>query len=238
MSRSALSGKSVVRRFVSAVAFTGALLVAAPAFAGEIKFGKEPLAVDGDGKLTDAGSKAAVEEIPSVPGDEEWVVHLWARLDKAGPGALNVEFYGKTPDGQRYLAYRHVENNFEGGKYVVLELDLEDGQGFNKNHTYTVEITQLDDKNRDVKLATGKLKLGWTPAPAEPEGKDDAGKEDEGEAEEEGDDASQDAHDTLGETPPPVESGKKKGCAIEPDTDAGALGVLVLLAAGFIRRRR
>ena len=238
MSRSALPGNSVVRRFVSAVAFTGALLVAAPVFAGEIKFGKEPLAVDGEGKLTDAGSKAAVTEVPSVPGDEEWVVHLWARLDKAGPGALNVEFYGKTPDGERYLAYRHVENDFEGGKYVNLELELEDGQGFNKNHTYNVEITQLDDKDRDVKLASGTLKLGWTPAPKEDEeAKDEAGKDEEGE--DEGDDAAQDAQDSLGnETPPPVESGKKKGCAIEPDADASALGVLVLFALGLTRRRR
>jgi MYXO-CTERM domain-containing protein len=239
MSRTSLSEKSRVRRFVSAVAFTGALLCAAPVFAGEIKFGKEALPVDGDGKITDAGTKAAVEEIPSQPGDEEWVVHLWARLDKSGPGALNVEFYGKQPNGEKYLAYRHVENDFEGGKYVNLELELEDGQGFNKNHTYTVEITQLDEKGRDTKLATGKLKLGWTPAPKEPDEKDEEGKddEDEGEEGEEGDDA-QDAQDTLGETPPPVESGKKKGCAIDPAVDASALGVLALFALGFTRRRR
>jgi MYXO-CTERM domain-containing protein len=238
MTRIAMPGKSVVRRFVATVAFTGALLFAAPAFAGEIKFGKEPLPVDGDGKLTDAGAKAAVEEIPSVPGDEEWVVHLWARLDKAGPGALNVEFYGKQPNGEKYLAYRHVENDFEGGKYVNLELELEDGQGFNKNHTYTVEITQLDEKGRDTKLATGKLKLGWTPPAKEDEGEDDEGKDDEGKDDEDGDDASQDEADTLGETPPPVESGKKKGCSVAPDANASALGVLALLALGFTRRQR
>jgi hypothetical protein len=231
---------SILRRFVPALAFAAALLAAPSVFAGEIKFGKEPLAVDGDGKITDAGAKAAIEEIPSVPGDEEWVVHIWARLDKAGPGALNVEFYGKTPDGQKYLAYRHVENDFEGGKYVSLELELEDGQGFNKGHSYTVEITQLDDKNRDVKLATGKLKLGYTPPPAEGkgEGKDEEGKDEAGE--DEGDDDAQDAQDSLGnEAPPPVESGKKKGCAIDPGSDAGALGGLVLVAlAGFSRRAR
>lgn len=237
-----MSRISIVGRFVPALALVGALLAAPSAFAGEIKFGKEPLAVDGDGKITDAGSKTAIEEIPSVPGDEEWVVHLWARLDKAGPGALNVEFYGKTPDGQKYLAYRHVEQDFEGGKYVSLELELEDGQGFNKGHSYTVEITQLDDKGRDIKLATGKLKLGYTPPPAEGKG-DEAGKDEEGKdeaGEEEGDDAAQDAQDTLGtETPPPVESGKKKGCAIDHGTDAGSLGGLVLVAlAGLARRRR
>jgi hypothetical protein len=236
-----MSRISIVRRFVPALALVGALLAAPSAFAGEIKFGKEPLAVDGDGKITDAGAKAAIEEIPSVPGDEEWIVHIWARLDKAGPGALNVEFYGKTPDGQKYLAYRHVENDFEGGKYVSLELELEDGQGFNKGHSYTVEITQLDDKGRDLKLATGKMKLGYTPPPAEgkgDEGKDDEGKDEAGE--EAGDDDAQDAQDSLGnETPPPVESGKKKGCAIDPGTDAGALGGLVLVAlAGFSRRAR
>lgn len=242
---------SIVRRFVTALVLAAAFLFAAPAFAGEIKFGKEKLAVDGEGKITDAGLKAAVEEIPSVPGNEEWVVHMWAKLEKAAPGALNIEFYGKTPDGQRYLAYRHAENDYEGGKYVSLELELEDGQGFNKNHTYSVEITQLDDKGRDFKLASGKLKLGYTPAPAEAddgkdeEGKDDDGKDDDGKAddgkadEDDGDD--QDAQDSLGNgTPPPVESGKKKGCSIEPDGPSGALGVLVLvaLATGARRRRR
>lgn len=234
--------RSIVRRFVPALVLAAAFLFAAPAFAGEIKFGKEKLAVDGEGKITDAGLKAAVEEIPSVPGDEEWVVHLWAKLEKAAPGALNIEFYGKTPDGQRYLAYRHAENDFEGGKYVSLELELEDGQGFNKNHTYSVEITQLDDKGRDFKLASGKLKLGYTPAPAEAdEGKDEEGKDEEGkdDADAEEDDGDQDAHDTLGnEAPPPVESGKKKGCAIEPDGESAALGVLVLVALGATVRRR
>ncbi|HET6586120.1 MAG TPA: hypothetical protein VFG69_21830, partial [Nannocystaceae bacterium] len=197
--------RPALRRLVPAVALAAAFLLASPAFAGEIKFGKDKLAVDGEGKLTAEGMKAAVEEIPSIPGDEEWIVHLWARLDKAAPGALNIEFYGKTPDGQKYLAYRHAENDFEGGKYVSLELELEDGQGFNKNHTYTVEITQLDDKGRDFKLATGKLKLGYTPPPAEADdGKDDDGKDDD---EDDGAD-DQDAHDTLGnEAPPPVESG-------------------------------
>ena len=89
-----MSRISIVGRFVPALALVGALLAAPSAFAGEIKFGKEPLAVDGDGKITDAGSKAAVEEIPSVPGDEEWTVHVWARLDKAGPGALMPSLRG------------------------------------------------------------------------------------------------------------------------------------------------
>jgi len=229
------------RRVAAVLCFGTVLLFAAPAFAGEIKFGKEPLAVDGQGNITDAGRKGAVEEIPSEPGDEEWTVHIWAKLDKPAPGALNVEFYDKTPDGKRYLAYRHVENDFEGGKYVHLELSLEGGQGFNKNHTYSVEITQLDDKGRDFKLATGKLKLGWTPAPAEPEGEDE-GKDEEGK-DEEGED-SQDAHDTLGAEgaaeggPPPVEPKKKKGCAVDPTAPSGAaLGVLVLLVLGAARRR-
>jgi len=229
---------------LATLAFAGALLFAGPAFAGEVKFGTAPLAVDGSGNLTAAGKSAAVAEVPSAPGDEEWIVHLWAKLDKGAPGPLYVEFYDKTPDGQTYLAFRHEHSDYEGEKYVSLELELEGGKGFNKNHTYKVELTQADAKGKDIKLASGSLKLGWTPAPKDPE----EGKETkEGKQPEESkDSAEQDALDTLvggeeGGGPPSTDpkGGKKnkKGCSVD-EAAYGVPGVLVLFALGFAGRRR
>lgn len=221
----------------SALALGLTLLVSSAAHAGEIKTGTAALAVDGDGKLTDAGRQAAKDEIPSQPGEEVWIVHLWAKLDKGAPGGLNIEFYGEQPDGKPYLAYSIAEEGYDGGKYLSVELELEGSKGFNKNKSYTIAITQQDDKGRDFKLATGKVKLGWTPAPKEPAG-EGGGEGDEPEA----DSAAQDALDTLsgggeggGEGgaeggPPPVEP-TKKGCAIDSDA-GGTLGLLVLLALG------
>jgi hypothetical protein len=218
------------------------LFASSTARAGEIKIGTAALAVDADGKLTEAGRSAAKDEIPSQPGEEVWIVHLWAKLDKGAPGGLNIEFYGKLPDGKSYLAYSVAEEGYDGGKYLSLELELEGSKGFNKNKTYTIEITQQDDKGKDFKLASGKVTLGWTPAPAAPA---DGGEGDEGK-EPEADSAAKDALDTLsggdgggggGEGgPPPVEP-TKKGCAIDSDA-GGTLGVLVLLALGVTWPRR
>jgi MYXO-CTERM domain-containing protein len=227
---------------LAALAFACTLLFSATAFAAEVKFGAAPLAVDGTGNLTAAGKSATVTELPSAPGDEEWVLHLWAKLDKGAPGPLYVEFYGKTPDGQPYLAYRHEHSDYEGDKYVSMEIELSGSKGFNKNHTYKVELTQADTKGKDIKLASGSLKLTWTPAPKEPE----EGKGDEGKAPEESkDSAEQDALDTLvggeeGSAPPSTEGGgkkNKKGCSID-EAAYGVPGVLVLFALGFAGRRR
>ncbi|MBK8234800.1 MAG: hypothetical protein IPK74_04520 [Deltaproteobacteria bacterium] len=233
-----------LRSPLAALALVAVLGTPALAFAGEVKFGTEALAVDGEGKLTDAGRAAAKDEIPSAPGEELWVAHLWAKLDKPAPGGLNVEFFGEL-DGKRYLAHRHVEASFDGGKYLSLELELEGSDGFNKNKSYDVEITQEDDKGRHFKLAAGKIKLGWTPAPKEDPKAD--GDDDDGE-EPEADSAAQDALDTIsgggdgggdGATgaPPPVEP-KKKGCSIDGDAGVAPLGLVVLLAFANRRRRR
>jgi MYXO-CTERM domain-containing protein len=237
-----------LRLGAAALAFGVCLSMSSIALAGEIKVGPAKLAVDGEGKLTDEGRKAAKDEIPSEPGEEVWIVHLWAKLDKPAPGGLNVEFHGQLPDGKSYLAYSEAEEGFDGGKYLSMELELEGSKGFNKNKSYDIVITQLDEKGKQFKLATGKVKLGWTPAPkAEGEGGGEGG--DDGEEPE--DSAAQDALDTLSGggdgggddgnaasgAPPPVE---KKGCAIDSDA-GGALGVLVLFAlgaSGTMRRRR
>jgi MYXO-CTERM domain-containing protein len=240
LARRAWRGPSAI---LAGLGFACVLLASGPALAGEVKFGTAPLAVDDSGNLTAEGKKAAVAEVPSVPGDEEWVVHLWAKLDKGAPGPLYVEFYDKTPDGQTYLAYRHEHGDYDGEKYVSMELELEGGKGFNKNHTYRVELTQADTKGKDIKLASGSLKLGWTPAPKQPEeGKGDK----EGKAPEESkDSAEQDALDTLvggeegGPAPTDPKGGKKnkKGCTVD-GAAYGVPGVLVLFALGFAGRRR
>ncbi len=149
--------------------------------------------------------------------------------------------------------WRHEEPDFQGDKYINLELDLEGGKGFNKNRNYEIKVTQVSAKGKDLTLAIGRVKLIKS-------GKKPEKKPEEGGGEEGGKtDPDQDAHDSLGggdgndgggasgggdgggdgnkEGPPPVE--KKKGCAIDSD-DSGWNGAMVLLAlgAGFILRRR
>lgn len=229
---------------LGALAFGATLWISATAWAGEIKIGATKLETDESGAITDAGRKAATEELKNEPGDDEvWIAHVWAKLDKGAPGPLQFEFYGELPDGKPYLAYRKVEDGYDGGKFVSTELELEGDEGFNKNKTYKVEISQLDDKGKTIKLASGKVKLAWVDHKEEPAA--DGGKPDEGKAEQ--DSSAQDELDTIsggGEGdgqaeggPPPVEP-KKKGCAIEPE-GGGALGLAVLFALGFgVRRRR
>jgi len=221
------------------LAIGATLSIADTAYAGEVKVGKSKLEVGEDGNITDAGRKAATEELTNEPGDEEvWIAHIWAKLDKGAPGALNFEFYGTLPDGKTYLTYRKVEESYDGGKYVSAELELEGDDGFNKNKQYKIEITQLDDKGKEFKLASGKVKLVWvdhkeeTKAEGGDEGKAEKDPQDELDSISGGDDG--DAKSEGG--PPPVEPSKKKGCAIEPE--GGALGLLVLFALGAVSRRR
>jgi MYXO-CTERM domain-containing protein len=244
---------SRLRSLGFALALCGGLLVAPVAFAGDVKFGAAPLEVDDSGKITDAGKKAAIKQLPSRPGEEVWPLHLWAQIDKGAPGPLYVEFFDKLPgSGKRYKAWAYEHAAYEGEKYVTLELELEGDVGFNKGHTYTIEVSQLDNKGKNLVLASGQLELVYTagkPEDEEEEGEDD-GEDDEGE--DEGQSAEQDALDSFAggdegksEGPPPVTSpGKKKGCSVDSGSDAapGAL-VLLLLAAGLVttrppRRRR
>ncbi len=242
------ASRRALASLAGALALGFTLSASSIALAGEIKVGTAALNVDADGKLTDAGRQAAKDTIPSQPGEEVWIVHLWAKLDKGAPGGLNIEFHGQLPDGTGYLAYSTAEEGYDGGKYLSLELELEGSKGFNKNKTYTVEITQQDDKGRDFKLASGKLKLGWTPPAKEPdepsgeEGKEPAADSSAQDALDSisGGDAGGDG-DSAGEGgPPPVAPAGKKGCAVDPAA-GGSLGILVLLAlgaSGTIRRRR
>jgi hypothetical protein len=227
-----------VPHWSSSVALAAALLVSTAAFAGEVKFGSSALATDDKGIITPDGKKSATNEIPSHPGEELWPLHVWAKIDKGAPGPLYVEFHGRLADGKRYLAYRYEHQPYEGEKYVTMALELSGNEGFNKNRAYEVELTQVGPKG-PIKLATGKITLGFTEAPESDEPDDDDYEDDD----DFGSDDQAEADTFAGgeggdEGPPPVEP-SKKGCAIDASGHA-APGVLVLfaLAVGRGRRRR
>lgn len=237
---------SRLRSLGFALALGVGLLAAPQAFAGEVKFGAKPFETDDAGKLTEAGRSAAVKQLPSLPGEEKWVLHLWAQLDKGAPGPLYVEFFDKLPgSGKRYRAHQHEHAGYEGEKYFSLEMELEGDVGFNKGHTYTVELSQVDNKGKNLILATGQIELVYT------EGKPEDAEEEDDEGDEEGDDEQSDEQDELdsfaggeegegGEGPPPVTSpSKKKGCSVDPGVGAApGLLVLMVLGAASVRRRR
>jgi hypothetical protein len=225
---------SRLRSLGFALALGFGLLAAPRAFAGDVKFGAQPLEIDDSGKITDAGKKAAIKQLPSNPGEEVWPLHVWAQIDKGAPGPLYVEFFDKLPgSGKRYKAWAYEHATYEGEKYVTLEIELEGDVGFNKGHTYTIEISQLDNKGKNLVLASGQIELVYTEG--KPEDKEDDGEDEEGDDQSE----EQDELDSFaggdekeggdGEAPPPVTSpGKKKGCSVDSGTGA-APGVLVLL---------
>lgn len=227
-------------RWISPLLFGAALLGPATAWAGDVKFGTEPLAVDDGGNITAEGKSAAVNTIPSEPGEEVWPFHLWAKIDKGGPGPLYVEFIGKLPGGKEYVTYRYEHGSYDGEKFVSLSFDLEGNLGFNKGKTYKVKVLQGNTKpgKPDIILATGSITLEYTEPPAEEEG-DEGGDTD-------GDTAAQDELDTLAgpdeevgdapqpEGPPPVAE-KKKGCSV--GGDLGLPAVAALFALGLVRRR-
>lgn len=220
------------------------MAVATPAFAGELKIFQEAPEVDGSGKLS--GGAKATKEIASVAGEETWNVHMWAKLDKGAPGPLYAEAFGKL-NGKKYLAGRFEKSDYEGDKYLMWTLELTGNLGFNRDREYTIELNQVDAKNKNVTLASSKLTLKYTEAAAEEDDDDDdEGGSDEG-GSDDGNSSEQDAHDTLagaeggGDGPPPVTPpGKKKGCSVDPVQHGtpALLGLFVLgvLAAG--RRRR
>ena len=236
----------LLRRLTLSTAFALAALCSTVALAGEVKVGSGPIQLDDKGKIT--SKDVLVDTLDEIPGEDVWKAFIYAKLDNPAPGPLYVEFY-QDLDGNKNVVWRHEEPDFQGDKYINIEVDLEGGKGFNNNRTYDIKVTQVSPKGKDLTLATGKIKLIKS------------GKKPEKKPEDEGDeggktDPDQDAHDSFGgsgggegdggsagsgdapkEGPPPVE--KKKGCAIDSD-DSGWTGAMVLLAlgAGFILRRR
>ncbi len=227
-------------RWISPLVLGAALLVPATAWAGEVRFGSEPLAVDDKGNITAEGKSASVDTIKSEPGEEVWPFHLWAKIDKGGPGPLYVEFIGKLPGGKEYVTYRHEHATYDAEKYVSLSFELEGNLGFNKGKTYKVKVLQGNTKPNkpDIILATGKITLEYTEPAPEEEGED---------GDTDGDTAAQDELDTLAgpddgagdaatpEGPPPV-APEKKGCSVGT-TDLGLPAVAALFALGLVRRR-
>jgi MYXO-CTERM domain-containing protein len=239
---------NLLRRLTLSSAFALAALSSTAAYAGEVKIGATPIEIDESGKITAQGKAAIVDTLDEIPGEDVWKAYLHAKLDNPAPGPLYIEFF-QDLNGTKSQVWRYDENNFNGDKYIYVELELEGRRGFNKNRTYDIKVTQVSPKGKELTLATGKIKL--IKSGKKPEApKDDEGGDEERTPEE------QDIHDSLAggdgndgggdgsnadsannEGPPPVE--KKKGCSVDSDDTAwnGAM-VLLALGAGFILRRR
>ena len=230
---------------LSGALFLGSLALVPAALAGEIKFGEglDSLATDDNGKLTDEGKATVLTELDSIPGEDAWDMNLWARLDSgAAEGPLYIEFWQRIdtdldgkPD-QDSLAYRHEDRNFDGSRYYLKNVVLEENFGFNKDRTYKVKIVQVSSSGRDIKLAEGKLRLidtGREPEAAGDGGDADAvSEQDAMDSFAEGEDENTDAP-APETTPPAVEEtpASKRGCSIgSPSEHPLSLGLIVLLA--------
>lgn len=227
-------------------AFLFTFFLATSAFAGELKFGKDTLEVDDNGKITSAGRKAAIGELANIPGEDAWMLHVWAKIDKGASGPLYLEFFD-TWQGKTITVHRHENSAYGGEKYVSMGFEITGNQGFNKDHTYTVKAVQVSEKGKDIVLASGKIKLIKVAAPEGEGGGDEEGGDEEDELSEQdkldsfADDDEAAAGGDEESTPPPIEDSpaKKKGCSIDPEGGAGFSGLLVMFAAGmFLGRRR
>lgn len=224
-----------------ALVLASGALVAPEALAGEVKFGAEPLETNDAGDITKAGRSAAIKELKSLPGEEIWPIHVWTKIDKGAPGPLYVEFYGKVPgSNKRYRAWAYEHRGYEGEKFVSVSFELDGNDGFNRGRTYDVEVVQLDDKGKNLKLASSKVSLVFTEGEPEEEGDDEGDEGDDLSEQDELDSFTNEDEGGSDEAPPPVTPpSTKKGCSVDPGMGA-APGVLVLLmlGAGMARRRR
>jgi MYXO-CTERM domain-containing protein len=229
-------------QWLAPAALTMALLAPAVAYAGDVKIGAEPLATDDEGKLTAEGKKAATDTLKSEPGEELWIAHVWAKIDNGGPGPLYVEFIGDRPGGGKYTALRHEKSDYQGEKYVSMEIELDGNTGFNKGKTYAVKVLQVSPKGKDIVLAQSKITIEYVEAKPDEGGGDEGGEDTDG-----GEEMSdQDALDTLaggdeanasGDGPPPV-APKKKGCSVDATGLGGFSGLLVVFGIGALAGRR
>lgn len=220
-------------------------LMATPALAGDLKYGEGvgSLEVDDDGKFTGGST---VKKLDKLPGEDAWDLSLWASLDGGrAEGPLYVEFWQKV-QGEESKVFHHEMDDYDGRRYILVNILLEGNVGFNKDRTYKVRVVQVNSRGKDVVLATGSLELVNTGREPEPEGDGEGG---EGDGEEERESMSQDELDTLAgpdepakpdgpsEAPPPVDPGKK-GCSVGGEYDAGINGLMILALAGLGFRRR
>lgn len=239
---------SLLRRLTLSTVFALTALCSTVALAGEVKIGSAPIQLDDKGKIT--SKDVIVDTLDEIPGEDLWKAFVYAKLDNPAPGPLYVEFYQEL-GGEKILVWRHEEPDFQGDKYINVELDLEGGKGFNKNRTYDIKVTQVSAKGKDLTLATGKIKLIKSGKKPEKKPEDEGGEEPKTDPDQDaidsfaggdgkdggGDGSSNAGGDGSKEGPPPVE--KKKGCSIDSEGNAwnGAM-VLLALGAGFILRRR
>ncbi len=230
-------------RIFAAAAFVAVAGVAIPAFAGELKFGEgaDSLKTDDNGKLTAEGAKTAIKELDKVPGEDEWDLKIWAKIDRGGEGPLYVEFFR---EGEKEPFWRYEDPNYDGGKYWSQSVLLEGAKQFNKNQSYIVRLSQANAEGKDIKLAEGTLKLintGRVPEKKAGEDEDEDEDEDENEDEDEDDKPAKVQKPTTAEPPETEDPGKKRGCTVTEgpaDPLALGLGLVVLLGIGAGRRRR
>ena len=147
----------ITRTLLPSVFFAWTALAGATALAGEIKIGQDnELETSDKGALTPAGKKAAVTELDNVPGEDLWVAHIWAQLDRPAPGPLYIEFWQKI-NGQDAIAKRHEEADFEGDKFINIAVELEGNLGFNKDREYSIRIIQASAKGSDIAAGLKKV---------------------------------------------------------------------------------
>ena len=209
-----------------------------PAWAGEAKVGAEPLDTDGSGKLTKAGQAAAVSEIEAQPGDDLWVLHLWAKIDNGAEGPLYIEI-GKNRDGRRLVSKRESIDDYAADKYVSATVELERADGFKPDQLIEVAFVQNVGGKDAIKAKVDvTLKASSAPPPkAEEPEEEEPEDEDEAEAEDEDEEATP-APEPTPAAPPPVESGDKKGCTVTGHAPTPGAALLLLGLVALRRRRR
>jgi MYXO-CTERM domain-containing protein len=220
-----------------AIALGIGLLASGPAWAGDLKIGKDPLETDGDGKLTKAAQAAAVTEVEAEAGNEAWVLHLWAQIDNPAQGPLYVEFY-RQREGKELVAHRHEIADYAGDKYVSVDVEIDRSEGFRPGETVDLAFVQ-NVGGKDAKKAKAKVSLLASSVP-EPAPEEDAPEEDapEEDAPEEDDAAASEPEPAAAPAgPPPVEPSETKGCRVgaEPGS-AGWWSVLALVLVARTRR--
>jgi hypothetical protein len=218
-------------KWLMAAALCGVLLGSSTAWAGELLVGAEPLPVGDDGNITkDAKGKAVAEIESSVPGDEAWTLYIWAKIDNPAIGPIYLEFY-RRHDGRELMAHRVPYEEYDGGKFLRMDVEITRNDGFKSGETLDVAFVQ-NVGGKDVKKAKGKITLLKSSKPM-PKGEE--ADEDEDEEEEVDPNEAKEIAETPPEesTPPEVESGDKKGCTV----GGIAMSPWLLLPVVGLRRR-
>jgi hypothetical protein len=214
--------------WLMAAALCGVLLGSSTAWAGELLVGAEPIEVGDDGNITKAAKGKAVAELESsVPGDEAWTLYIWAKIDNPAVGPIYLEFY-RNHDGRELMAHRVGYEEYEGDKFISMDVEITRTEGFRSGETLDVAFVQHVG-GKDVKKAKGKITLLKSSKPM-PKAEEAAPEEEEKDPNE----AKEIAETPASESEPPaVESGDKKGCTL----GGVAMSPWLLLPLVALRRR-